>query len=299
MTNWLTTLSKEPLIHFLLMGVGLFVFFNAVGNNSWDTQDPSVIKVDENSLVAFMLFRAKSLDNENFRFHLANMQKVERQQLIDDYVREEVLYREAKSMKLDTDDYIIRRRLVQKMNFITREISLKLISPSNEELLEYFNVNRKDYFVEPQITFTHVFFDIEKHGRKQAYDKAKQQQKSFLKNPITFEKSIQYGDRFSFHLNYVEKTPDFIYRHFGDQLVNSVFDLTTPVNQWFGPVSSAYGEHLILISQREAGHFPAFEKVQTKVSEDYQLNNIDKMQNKAIQTVIENYQIEVNYPIKK
>ncbi|MGB5266423.1 MAG: hypothetical protein WBN30_07535, partial [Polyangiales bacterium] len=105
-------------MHFLAAGLGLFVLFGLVNRGDQDF-DPNVITVDQEALLTFIQYRIKAFNPDLAEKKLNALSDEELQRLIDDYVREEVLHREAIALGLDDDDYIIRRRLVQKLEFIT------------------------------------------------------------------------------------------------------------------------------------------------------------------------------------
>lgn len=286
---------KEPLLHFMLLGAALFVLFDLSSDGSGFNDDELFIRVDETALTTFMQFRAKAFDSDYFRKRLADMPATERDKLIADYIREEVLYREAKSMEMDVDDYIIRRRMVQKIEFITRGITTQSVLPTAEAVQQYFSEHKDDYYVDASVTFTHIFFDGDKHGGEQANKLAEATLQMDSKQPIAFEQAVQHGDRFPFHLNYVDKNQSFISSHFGEQLAEQVFDDKAAISQWIGPISSVYGEHLLFISQRSSGHYPELAQVQGRVEEDYRRHRIDELQNQAIDAVVANYRVEIAY----
>ncbi len=111
-------LLKEPLVHFLLAGLALVVIYQVSG--SGDLANSKTVVVDKQTLLTFMQYRAKAFNQQSFEARLDALTSEQLQLLIDDYVREESLYREAQAMQLERNDYIIRRRLIQKLEFITK-----------------------------------------------------------------------------------------------------------------------------------------------------------------------------------
>ncbi len=297
MHSQLTKLYKEPLVHFLVLGCGLFWLFNFSQSEIQLPSSITAINVNEEALTTYMQFRAKNTNKDQIKNVLIAMSDIERQKIIDGYIQEEVLYREAKSMKLDSDDFIIRRRLVQKMDFITRGISSDLIEPTTKELTQYFDSNKEDYFVDASVTFTHIFFDYNKHGKQRAQQYALAKLQEIPTRPILFEQSMQHGDRFPFHNHYVDKTASFIESHFNLKFSQQVFSEANTLNKWLGPISSPYGDHLIMVQKNESGHFPTFEEVSAQVAEDFFLDRIDKLQQQAINAVKDGYQITIDYPV--
>jgi peptidyl-prolyl cis-trans isomerase C len=82
--------------------------------------------------------------------------------LIDDYIREEVAYREGKAIGLDQDDTIIRRRIRQKLDFIAEDLATQ--SESTEaQLVAFFESRREAYAADARLGFRQIFFDPERH----------------------------------------------------------------------------------------------------------------------------------------
>lgn len=287
---------RDPLFHFLL--VGLLVFFWNHGRESRQSPpaDETTIVVDEAALLQFMQNRARVFSEAPFRERLSAMSPVERERLIEDFIREEVLHREAKAMELDRDDYIIRRRLVQKMEFITDSLSGDSASLSEEDVADYFDTHRADYFIEPSITFTHVFFDAERRGESGAMENAREKLKQLNAESVEFSEAVQHGDRFPYHLNYVDRTLDFIELHFGKDAAKEIAALEADPAAWQGPVPSQYGVHLLLIAGRTAGRDAELEEIYDRVRIDAELEHKRKIANDALQELISAYRIEVRYP---
>ena len=124
--------------------------------------------MDQDALLTFIQYRIKAFNPDLAAEKLGSLSDEELQRLIDDYVREEVLHREALALGLDEDDYIIRRRLVQKLEFITEGFAEAGADVDDAALQRYFDANKADYYVEPYVTFAHVFFQTENRPREQA-----------------------------------------------------------------------------------------------------------------------------------
>ena len=150
----------------------------------------------------------------------------ERQDLPNQYVEEELLYREAKSLGLEEGDDVIRQRLVQKMNFLIEDLADTSGTPSDAELEEYLKKNQAQYVIEPSVTFTHVFADSSVHGEKAAKELAERLKVQLNSTHAAFNDAPQFGDRFPFLQNYVERTFDYIASHFGKEFAAEIQRLT-------------------------------------------------------------------------
>lgn len=285
---------KEPLVHFLAAGLGLFVLFGLL-NPGDVNEDPNVVVVDQDALLTFVQYRIKAFNPELAKRKLSSLSDEELQRLIDDYVREEVLYREAILLGLDQDDYVIRRRLVQKLEFITEGIAEATADVDAAALRRYFDANKTDYYVEPYVTFTHVFFETEDRPRAEALSLAKKKLEELNRKGVPFSDAPQHGDRFLYHVNYVERTPDYVASHFGVPMSDSLFSLEPNEFVWRGPFDSAYGVHLVLLTTNEPGREAALEELEDRVREDARRARTREETEAAIKDVIGAYDVRVEY----
>jgi parvulin-like peptidyl-prolyl isomerase len=206
-------------------------------------------------------------------------------------VREEALYREALSLGLDKNDYVIKRRMIQSVEFITDGFISAQTEVSEEDARAYYETHRGDYYVEPSVTFTHVFFDAERHGRDRADELAAQKLAQLNAERVSFTEAPQHGDRFLYLLNYVERVPDFVESHLGAELREAIFALAPDEHTWVGPFKSQYGSHLVLLVKKTEGSYAAFEDVEDLVRQDAERAVTEEKQAEAIDVIIESYEI--------
>jgi len=285
---------KEPLVHFLAAGLALFALFGIVNRNDEDS-DPNVITVDQEALLTFIQYRIKAFNPDLAAKKLDALSQQELQRLIDDYVREEVLHREALALGLDDDDYIIRRRLVQKLEFITEGFAEAGADLDEAAVQRYFDANKADYYVEPYVTFTHVFFQTEDRPREQARALAEEELQKLNRNGVPFSEAPQHGDRFLYHVNYVERTPDYVGSHFGPAMARELFELEPNEFVWRGPFDSAYGVHVVLLTTNEPGREPELAEIEGRVREDARRARIREETEAAIADVVDAYDVRVVY----
>src|SRR5688572_8267161 len=104
----LRKLAAEPLVHFVLLGAALFAL------NAWLTPiEGKQIVVGE--------ARIRAIAENHRRTWQRAPTREELDALVDEFVREEVFYREALARGMDREDNTIRRRLRQKMEFLIEE----------------------------------------------------------------------------------------------------------------------------------------------------------------------------------
>jgi len=287
-TRW----YRDPLAHFLLAGLALFLGLSVVSDES---DNPREIRVDRETLLTFVQYRTKVFQPELAARRLDAMSNEERSNLVRQFVEEEALYREALDMGLEGDDYVIRRRIVQKLEFITQGFVEQSLDIDDSQLQTFFDQQRDDYFIEPSITFTHVFLSAEKHPGAQLQQAATDMLKQLHEQKVGFSRAMRYGDRFPFHVNYVERTPEFVASHFGQNFADEVFAIELSIGAegpgWFGPFSSSYGLHLVNVSQRLPGRYPSLDEVREMVLQDYRQSQIREKQRKAIAEIVARYQV--------
>ena len=283
---------REPLVHFLAIGIGLFVLFDLVAPEE-SNLDSKTIVVDRDALLTFVQFRSKAFNPEVAAARLDALGDAELSRLIDDYVREEALHREALALGMDQNDYVIKQRLIQSLQFITNGFVSAAVDVSDEEIAEYYEANRDDYYVDPYVTFTHVYFSNDRHGREQARQLAETQLAELNDQNVPFSESTRHGERFLYNVNYVERTEDFIASHFGKAMAAAVFELEPDDSRWYGPFESAYGHHLVMLTKRTEGVYPPLEEIADSVREDALRIKLDEQNDRAVQAIVDTYDIRM------
>jgi hypothetical protein len=188
----------------------------------------------------------------------------ELQNMIDALIREEILSREAVAMGLDERDSIIRRRLAQKMEFLFKDLA-ELNKLTDEELKAYLTDHRKHYVFPPQLSFTHIYFNIDRRGAKAELEVKQVLNKLKAGNGKPVE-ATSLGDPFLLQSYYSQQSPDETAREFGDAFAKQLFSLEA--GQWYGPLESAYGMHLVYIHERIDSRMPKLDEVRKKVETD-------------------------------
>ncbi len=288
----MTRLLREPLLHFLAIGIGLFVLFGIVAPEESNLDDKTIV-VDRNALLTFMQFRSKAFNPEIAAARLDALSDAELQLLIDNYVREEALHREALALGMDQNDYVIKQRLIQSIRFITNGFVSAAVDVSDQEVAEYYEANRDDYFVDPYLTFTHVYFSSDLHGKEQARQLAETKLDELNAGHVPFSESMRHGDRFLYNVNYVERTQDFVASHFGRAMAASMFELEADDGRWHGPLESAYGYHLVMVTKRKDGFYRPLEEIADLVREDALRIKLDEQNERAVQTIVDTYDVRI------
>jgi hypothetical protein len=278
----------------LVLAIGLFVLHSAVSHEDVDANVKRIV-VDEDSLLTFIQYRTKSFESMTARKQLDSLSDQALQQLIDDYVREEALHREARALGLDRDDYVIKRRLIQKVDYVARGFAESFDRVSEDDVRDYFEKNTSDYFIKPRITFTHVFFGAERHGAAQALALAEQKLQELQMGNAGFEDAPKHGERFLYGMNYVERSESYVASHFGADMTQQVFDLEPNAKAWKGPFVSTHGAHVVMVTQTQPGRMPLLAEVRTRVSQEAQRALVAERAKQATQQIVDSYDVEVAY----
>ena len=249
LARWL----REPLLHFALLGMLIFAV------NAWRAQR----RPTENA-AAHIEITAGTIAwlREGFtrQWHRAP-DADELHGLVNDHLREEVLYREALAMGLDRDDSIVRRRMAQKMEFLTQDIA-GAAEPDDAALRKFFAQNAARYMKAARVSFRHVFFSKERRGARLEAD-AREALAALAKGAS----DETMGDPFLREYEFTEASADDIATALGREFAEKVAAL--PAGEWRGPVESSYGVHLVRVSGRAEPQPVALEAVREAVVRDF------------------------------
>ena len=244
---------REPLLQFLVVGVLLFALWKVVNPHSADPGSANRIVLTDDDLkqlaTTWMLAgRAPPTDQQM-------------QSLIDDKVREEVLYREALALGLDKDDTIVKRQLARKMEFLAEDVS-KLEVPQPGELKAWFEKNKDQFALPPRVSFRHIYFSPDRRGRNVQSD-AERTQRELAGKPMDAPAVATAGDPFMFQQYYGDRPFDEIARQFGPQFARALLAVTP--GAWTGPIASGYGWHVVYAESITPQRIPDFDDIEADV----------------------------------
>ena len=244
-------LLQQPLFQFIVLGALLFgLYYGLQGEEVGDERRIVVSTRQVEQLGAMFEQQWRRPPTEE-----------ELEGLIASYVREEVMYREAKALGLDRDDTVVRRRLAQKIGFLAQDLATQ-IEPSDAELETFFRDNPDLFREPPRVSFDHVYVSTDSRGAAAADDA-----EEILQALRSGADPDQQGDRFMLQRRYIRRTPDEVARHFGRQFATEILEL--PRGEWVGPVASGYGLHLVYVEGLEEAFLPELADVRRTVREEY------------------------------
>jgi peptidyl-prolyl cis-trans isomerase C len=181
--------------------------------------------------------------------------------LVEDFIRQEILYREGLAMGLDKDDTIVKRRMAQKVEFLSEDVAAAH-EPSTDELKSWYPNNSRKFALADRATFRHLFFGFDRRGQNAQHDALSALSKLAAK-PEDSPLGKELADPFMFQDYYGDRAPDQLAKEFGPGFAVGLYKLKT--GMWQGPIESGYGWHLVWIESITPGRVPAFEEVEPDV----------------------------------
>jgi len=208
--------------------------------------------------------------------------------LIARQVKQEVLYRQALKMNLDHNDELIRRRMEQKLNFITNDLAT-MDDPSDAELEAYYQKNQSKYVLSPRVSYIHIYFNPDK--RATARSDAENLLKTLPNQVPTIISIEKLGDAFPFLSQVRRANQGEIASQMGDEFAASVLDL--PEGKWSGPVLSGYGTHLVYVLEKLPEEILPLAAVRDDVLRDYQYELYQEYNDKIYEDFKKQYDIRI------
>ena len=277
---------REPLLHFLLIGLVLFGVYAYLNRGRTGTQSPKQIVLSLDELQTMTAY----FQSQWHRPPTAQ----EFQALVEDKIKEEVLYREGLVMGLDKDDTIVKRRMAQKMQFLTEDVAAAH-EPSIAELKAWFEKQTDKFALPSRYSFRHIYFSPDKRG-KNAFNDAGQALAKIAGQPED-SPLIASADRFMFQDYYGDRTPSAIAKEFGPQFAVALEKLKP--GSWQGPIESGYGWHLVFVDTVIPGRIPAFEEVESEVRTAWLGDQKAQAREKAYQSLRSKYTVLLPAPPDK
>lgn len=241
---------REPLVHFLVAGLALFVVYRALNPATTAQQNSHRIELTEDDL--------RQLDVGWMAQWQRRPTAEEMRGLVDNKIREEILYREALAFGLDQEDTIVKRRLAQKMEFLAEDVSA-LRDPEAGELKVWFAQNSSRFALPGRVTFRHLYFSPDKR-HEQVQEAAARGLETLASKPADAPEAAHLADPFMFQDYYGDRTPEQVANVFGGKFAESLFQLKA--GAWQGPIESGLGWHLIWVDSLTPGRVPAFAEVE-------------------------------------
>ncbi len=268
---------KEPLLHFLLIGAGLFWLYGWV--------NPGAPAIGEKTIVV-----SSGRIEQLLRIFEKTWQRPPTSQelkgLIDDYIIEELYYRQAVAMGIDKDDTLIRRRMRQKLEFLTDDTAA-LMKPDDAELESYLATNEKKFRRDPIYSFRQLYFNPQRHGDTPLIF-AKQQLDKLRSGQTVEGDSTLIPDSFE---NESSRAIDGILGTGFSQQLESL-----ALNQWSKPLRSGMGVHLVMLESSKVGVLPPLSEIRHLVVREWANDKRLEVRKRFNERLLEDYEVIIEWP---
>jgi len=276
-------LLREPLVHFMFIGIIIYALYGVFAEPVVEENDRTIVVTAGE--IEWM--RASWQKRWN-----RPPTKQEFDGLIQQYIKETVLYREALTMGLNKHDMVIRRRLAQKLEFLAKDL-VALTPPTEAELQAYFDEHQARYRQPTLYSFTQVFFDPDKRGDATLED-AEAVKATLIARGDAIDDPGALGDGLMLQNYYPQKDRAEIQKNLGSGFADTL--ITLAPGQWHGPVLSGFGVHLVYVNSIIEPPPPEFAEVRERVIADWSLDRGNELNDKFYANLREQYSIVIEEP---
>ncbi|MGD8708754.1 MAG: peptidylprolyl isomerase [Ectothiorhodospiraceae bacterium] len=266
----------EPLLQFLVLGGLLFAIHAAV-----TPEEPGGDKLT----IHVTPERIAQLDKRFQQVWRRAPSEAEAKGLLQNYIREEVLYREALALGLDRNDPVVRNRLRLKLEFLA-DSGAQLLDPGDEALQAFLDARTEDYLVPARLAFRQLYLGSDPSReqiaavRSAALKTGSGTPADSLGNPSILPTDIPLA------------TARSVDGQFGKGFFAAVSDL--PKGQWTGPVRSAYGEHLIRVERSEPARLPELAEIRQRVLRDWRVRRAEELRDEQYRSMRARYRVVID-----
>lgn len=267
----LKKIISEPLVHFLVIAILLFIIFEQANS---ENENPNTITVSQGRIDQIKQSFLTRWNREPLAKELENA--------LHHYAINEMYLREARSLNMDVGDKVIDRRLRQKIDFLIEDL-VTTKEPTTTELMQYYQKNITKYQSLPVFSFQQVHLSID--GNKEDLQQKIAQQKSLISQGLEPQGELKL---LPYQVNKQNNIQ--IDRVFGSDFSKQLAN--APLSSWSGPIESSHGVHFVLINQRTPASNKAFELVKSTVQTDWQYDNLQLAKASFEQQLLQSYTID-------
>jgi len=264
-------LFREPLFLFFFFGFLLFFVYTRISNLVEQKNRQIIVNAGQIELLAETF--TKTWNRTPTKDELVSQ--------IDNYVMDEIFFKEAVAMGLDKTDQAVKRRMRQLMEMMLDDFAS--VYPSEDQLQKYLSEHPDEFRRDPRISFRHIHFQM--GDRQNAMDLLAGLQDGSVRAENYSGSMVMIPDRFT------DESRQEIKRLFGDLFTNRIFDLDEGI--WQGPVESAYGWHLVNTGQRTEGKVPELNEIWDQVEREWSFDMRRRIKEEQYQKMRESYQITI------
>ena len=271
----LRRLLREPLVHFLFLAGLIFAAYGLLAGRV-ETEEAIVVtpaKIEQMAAIFARTWQRPPTADEL-------------KGLIDDHVKEEIYVREAMRLGIDQNDTVIRRRLRLKMEFLD-DAAAQATPPSEADLAAYLAAHPETFRTAPQVAFEQVYVDAGKRGTAATSDAAALLDS--LRKDAAFASSA--GDPTLLPPAMPLTDRQGMAQLFGDDFAAAVAAL--PPGDWQGPIASAFGLHLVRVTDRAEGGLPALAEIRAEVEREWLNDRRETLSRERLDELLTRYKVTI------
>lgn len=271
---------REPLVHFAALGAALFGLYALAGPDPSAPGMAAPVTIAADTVIVLDEVIATRLARQFEAVWNRPPSDDEMAGLLDAFVTEEILVREALALGLDADDAVVRQRLRQKMEFLL-EAAASGAEPTDDDLQAWLERNADSFAVPPRVAFSQVFLgetatDVEADAAREALDLG--------------ARPDQVGERSLLPARLAASPPQAVDGTFGKGMFDAVADL--PEGRWAGPVESGHGRHLVRVDSFAPGRLPPLDEIRAQVAQAWQAAEAARAREERLRQLREIYTVE-------
>lgn len=205
--------------------------------------------------------------------------------LVDEYVRDEVLAREALARHLDDGDAVIRRRLVQKMQFLLD--AQPVDEPDDATLARWLDAHREEFRHAPSVSFALLLFSRERRG--DAAERDARAALAAMPADEAPERAITRADPFLRGVSFTSMRFADVTEMLGYDVARALDAL--PLGRWQGPIEGPRGWHLARVTSRDPGGVSPLSAVRTEVRRRFVEERRATLAREATERLVRGYEV--------
>ena len=268
MKNIISTF-KSPLFLFVFFGVALFLGY------SWITA--FIERQNKTITVSYMQYEMqKELFSKTWN---RPPSEKELKGQIDNLVMDEIFYREGVALGLDKSDQAIKRRIRQMVELMLEDFTT--VTPNENQLRTYLNENPEKFKTDFKLSFEQLFFKNEEKLEAEQFLIKLKSDNSLAKTHTGNLSMIP--DRF------INETSRGISGYLGSDFTQIIMD--TDSKEWFGPVQSPFGYHLVKVLDKTPGKLPDLNEIWAQVEREWSNERKIALKNEHYEKLKEQYEI--------
>lgn len=262
---------REPIVLFFLLGTGLFILYQMVTGSI--ERNNKQIHVSKAQIALLEESYTKTWNRPPGEAEL--------DALINDFIMDEIFYKEAVAMGLDKTDLTIKQRLRQVMEMMMDDYTT--IYPSEDQLRSYLETHPEKFRRDDRISFRQLHFEAEE----------KEEAGAFLERLRASERAYEAykGGLLLLQEMNANLSKNDVGKQFGSYFSSEIFQLDP--GKWIGPLESPYGWHLVYIYEIVPGQLPDLDDIWDLVEREWSVERKKEIKEEQYRLMREEYRITI------